>query len=80
MVYTLLDHEMTECFTAKFLTFWSIRVHTIENCLRFVFYNNMEKIRAELALFSVVNARVASDVIFIVCTLKDNSYEQISVR
>ena len=44
------------------------------------FYNNMEKVRAELILFSVKKARVTSDVIFIVCTLIDKSYEPISAR
>ena len=34
---------------------WSIRVKTIENCRRFVFYNNMEKVRTELANFSLRN-------------------------
>ena len=32
----------------------------------------MEKLRAELALFSIKKARVTSDAIFIVCTLIDN--------
>ena len=31
-------------------------------------------------IFRRVSARVASEVIFIVCTLTDNSYEPISVR
>ena len=49
-------------FTAKLRTsygviLWSIRVKTIENFRRFVFYNNVEKVRAELALFSVKKAR-----------------------
>ena len=37
----------------------------------------MEKVRAELAIFFVKkeSARVTSDVIFIVCTLIDNSYD-----
>ena len=40
----------------------------------------MEKVRAELAIFFAEKARVTSDVIFIVCTLIDNSYEPISAR
>ena len=41
----------------------------------------MEKGRAELAIFLFVEkARATSDVIFIVCTLIDNSYEPISAR
>ena len=40
------------------------------------FYNNMEKVRAELA----ESARVTSDVAFVVCTLINNSYEPKSAR
>ena len=64
MFKTQWNQELqASCFTAKISTFyggilWSIRVYTTENCRRFVFYNNMEKVRAELALFSVENARV----------------------
>ena len=29
----------------------------MDNCRRFVFYNNMEKVRAELAIFFVEKAR-----------------------
>ena len=39
----------------------------------------MEKVRAELAIF-FLNVRVTSDVIFIVCSLLDNSYKPISAR
>ena len=28
----------------------------VENCVQFVFYNNMENVRVELALFSVAKA------------------------
>ena len=57
------NHEpQASGFTAKFWTFygvilWSIRVQTIENYHRFVFYNNMEKLRAELAFLFVEKAR-----------------------
>ena len=44
------------------------------------FLQNMEKLRAELAIFFFEKARVTSDVILIVCTLIDNSYEPISAR
>ena len=37
-------------------------------------------VQAELALFSVEKTHVTSDVIFIVCTLIDNSCEPISVQ
>ena len=41
----------------------------------------MEKVRAELAIFFIEeSARVTADVILIVCTLIDNSYEPISAR
>ena len=40
---------------------------SIDHGKRFVFYNNKDKLRAELAL-----------LYFIVCTLIDNSYEPIS--
>ena len=42
----------------------------------------MEKVRAELAIFFVEKARAfnTSDVIFIVSTLIDSSYEPISAR
>ena len=30
----------------------------MENCCRFVFYNNMEKVQAEVTIFVVENARV----------------------
>ena len=78
MVYTLIDHKMTsenvQNFTAKFWTFygvilWSIRVWTIENCCRFVFYDNMEKVRAELAIFSVEKARVLHLTSFLLSVL-----------
>ena len=56
----------------------------MKKCRRFVFYNNLEKIREELALFFVEKrARdrakeyaitcVAFDVIFVVFTLIDHS-------
>ena len=61
-------------------TLCSTRVYTIENCHRFVFYNYMEKVQAEFALFSIGKALVKSDVIFIVCSLIDNSGEPISAR
>ena len=39
----------------------------------------MEKVRAELAVFSIEKSTCfTSDIIFIVCTLMDNSYEAIS--
>ena len=37
----------------------------------------MGNVETELALFSVEFVRVTSDVIFIVCSLMDNSYEPI---
>ena len=40
----------------------------------------MENVWAELILFSIEKKRMLSDVIFILCTLIDNSYEPISVR
>ena len=61
------EHFMT-------LFVWSIRVKTIENCRRCDFYNNMEKVLAELALFFVEEARV------LYLTLIGNSYEPISER
>ena len=44
---------------------------THRKCRRFVFYNNMENVRAELVLFSVEKTRVTSDVVSIVYTQKD---------
>ena len=46
----------------------------------FFFYNNIEKVGAELVLFSIQfeKAHVTADLIIIVCTLIDNSYEPIS--
>ena len=51
-----INHEPQESgFNAKsfkhFMVYKSIL--TIEDCHQFVFYNNMEKARAKLALFSV---------------------------
>ena len=69
MVYTLIDHKMTSKNVQNssgttshrrvvslpsfghFMVYKS--TETIENCRRFVFYNNMEKVRAELAFFSL---------------------------
>ena len=65
MVYTLIDHNMTSKnaqnssgFTAKFWTFlWRhfMIYKSIDHkkCRQFVFCNNMEKVRAELAIFSL---------------------------
>ena len=75
MFYALIDHKMTSLnvqnssvargFTAKFWRFCGvilvhIRVLTIENCRRFVFYNNKEKVREELALYFVEKRTVTS--------------------
>ena len=51
----------------------------VENCVQFVFLNNMEILQVELALFSVEKACGTSDVIPVVCTRIDNSYGPISV-
>ena len=59
---------------------WSIRVQTIENCHWFVFYNNMEKVWVTLLYFPWESVRITPGVIFIVCTLIDNSYEPISAQ
>ena len=42
---------------------------TIENCRRFVFYNNMEKVRAELANFFVEKARALHLTAFLLSVL-----------
>ena len=42
---------------------------TIENCCRFVFYNNMEKVRAELAIFFVEKARALHLTSFLLSVL-----------
>ena len=55
----------------------------MENCSRFIFFltNNTEKLRVELALFCIEKSvHVTSDIISIVCTLTDNSYEPISMQ
>ena len=44
------------------------------------FYNNMEKYERNWLYFQLRSARVTSDVIFIVCTFKDNNYKPISAR
>ena len=36
-------------------------------------FNNMEKVWTDLALLSAETARITSDVIIVVCTLKDKS-------
>ena len=47
----------------------SIRVKTIENCRRFDFYNNKDKLRAELVLFSVEKARALHLTSFLLSVL-----------
>ena len=65
MVYKILDHRNSPRFGLNFIQGINIKG----------FYNNMEKVREKLALFSVEKVRV-----FIVCTLTDNKYEPISGR
>ena len=48
---------------------WSLRVQTIEKCRRYVFDKSMEKVRAELALFSVDKARVLHLTSFVLSVL-----------
>ena len=44
-------------------------LQTIENCYQFVFYNNMENVRAELALFSVEKVRALHLTSFLLSVL-----------
>ena len=73
-----------EHFMASFVS--SIRLQTMKKSGRLFFYNNTEKLKAELALCSVaklpkLNTRcVANRVIFVAYTLIDNSAEPISAR
>ena len=60
---------------------YTIIDHTKLPSIFFFFYNNMEKVRAELALFSVEKSRALHLTSFLnVCSLIDNSYEPISGR
>ena len=76
------NHEpQASGLTAKLSTFyyvisWSIRVQTIENCRQFVFYNNVEKVRAGFALFSVEKAHALHLTSFL--SSVDNSYKPSS--
>ena len=58
-----------EWFHCQVLDFLWRHFMTIENCHRFVFYNNMEKVRAELAIFFVEKARALHLTSFLLSVL-----------
>ena len=75
-------------FTAKFLTLsgvilWSYRLQKQPSiCLLVVvfFYNNIEKIRAELALFSVEKGRALHLTLFVLSVLLETTTTSQSAR